>query len=271
MYFFIKSIAIFRKFICTAAILLLLFLFFYDIMDTEVFDMKKPLILVFASNDNGRLMLRENYSNSIINSGGIPLAVPMRLHKEELLQLADTADGFLFAGGVDISPEYYGEGILNETVEVDPLRDELEAEAVPIAINSGKPVLGICRGIQSVNVFSGGSLYQDIPSQIDTKTLHRQSEPATEGTHFVNIKPGSLLHRITGEERILTNSFHHQCVKSHPERFSVCAEADDGVIEAMEGTGDGFVLLVQWHPEFTTGENSVSAGIFRAFVEACRS
>ena len=232
--------------------------------------MKKPLILVFGSNDNGRLMLRRNYTDSLIRAGAIPLAVPMGLGKDELSQLADTADGFLFAGGVDIDPSYYGETKYNDTVEIDPVRDEIEAAAVPLALSSGKPVLGICRGIQSVNVFSGGSLYQDIPSQYNTVLKHRQNESAETGTHKVITEPGSLIRKIAGESTY-TNSFHHQGVKKPSPLFSVTARAEDGMIEAMEGKGDNFVLLVQWHPEFTSGTNEVSARIFSSFVEACGS
>ena len=231
--------------------------------------MKKPLILVFCSNDNGRLMLRLNYSDSVLIGGGIPLAVPMKLKKEDLKQLCDTADGFLFAGGVDVDPAFYGEQVLNDTVEIDPVRDTLEAVAVPLALASGKPVLGICRGIQSVNVFSGGSLYQDVPSQIKSDVIHRQTIRADVDTHYVNIEPGSLMHSIAGADRITVNSFHHQCVKTPSKFFRVTARADDGVIEAMEGVGDSFALLVQWHPEFTTFEEGVSRRIFKTFIEAC--
>ncbi len=131
------------------------------------------------------------------------------------------------------------------------------------------PVLGICRGIQSVNVFSGGSLYQDIPSQINTAIKHRQTESAEIGTHKVTTEPDSLIRSIAGESTF-TNSFHHQGVKVPSPLFRVTARAEDGMIEAMEGTGDQYVLLVQWHPEFTSGTNEVSRGIFASFVDACK-
>lgn len=231
--------------------------------------MKKPLILVFCSNDNGRLMLRMNYSDSVISAGGIPLAVPMRLNKDDLAQLCGAADGFLFAGGVDVDPSFYGEQVLNDTVEIDPVRDALECAAVPLALSTGKPLLGICRGIQSVNVFSGGSLYQDIPSQIKTETLHRQTVSAETDTHYVDIEPDSLIYSIAGCGRIKTNSFHHQAVKTPSPLFRVTARAEDGVIEAMEGKDVPFALLVQWHPEFTSAKEGVSRRIFSSFIEAC--
>ena len=174
--------------------------------------MKSPLILVFASRKDDLTFCSIRYTDAIMSYGGIPLIVPMKTDKKFLKQLCDTADGFLFAGGVDLDPSLYGEEKYNDTVEVDAVRDELELTAMEYVFQTDKPVLGICRGIQSVNVGLGGSLWQDIPAQIDGAVCHKQTNPGTEPTHRVTVKPGTKLHGIIGQDTVLTNSFHHQAV-----------------------------------------------------------
>lgn len=234
--------------------------------------MRKPVILIFASRKDETTFCNIRYTDSILSAGGIPLIVPMKTDREAIKQLCYTADGFLFAGGVDINPSYYGEEKYNDTVEIDDIRDTLEMTAFEYIFDTGKPILGICRGIQSVNVGLGGTLWQDIPSQIEGALCHAQKEPGTAPTHKVNVKPGSRLYGIIGSDTLLTNSFHHQSVKAPGKGLAVSAETDDGVIEALEAEDNRFILLVQWHPEFTTDTETASRALFSAFInEAKRS
>ncbi|MBO4423190.1 MAG: gamma-glutamyl-gamma-aminobutyrate hydrolase family protein [Clostridia bacterium] len=228
--------------------------------------MKKPVILVFASRNNGNTFCKMQYTDGILQAGGIPLIVPMDTDAESLSQLCDAADGFLFAGGVDLDPALYGEEIYNDTVEVDPVRDKLETTAFGYVLPSDKPVLGICRGIQSVNVGLGGTLWQDVPSQCPDALTHRQNEPTDVPTHRVKITDGTRLRDIVGADSLMTNSFHHQAVKAPGKGLKIAARTEDGIIEALESESGRFILLLQWHPECTVYDSDVSKAIFRAFV-----
>ena len=232
--------------------------------------MKNPLILIFASRKDDTTFCSIRYTDAVLASGGIPLIVPMKTDEASLKQLCGCADGFLFAGGVDLDPSLYGEEKLNDTVEIDSIRDSLEMTAVKLVSDTGKPVLGICRGIQSVNVGMGGSLWQDIPAQIPDALCHQQKAPGTETTHEVTVRPGTRLYGITGAKTIMTNTFHHQAVKKPADGLTVSAQSEDGVIEALELPGDRFFMLVQWHPEFTATTDKVSEALFRSFINEAK-
>ncbi len=230
----------------------------------------KPLIIIFGSTDVlCGVNLRSQYSEAILRAGGVPLLVPMKQKKDGLEQIVEIADGFMFAGGDDIDPEYYGEKKLNSSVEVQPIRDEMEREAYEIIRKTDKPVLGICRGIQAINVFHGGTLYQDLPAQYTSTVYHRQTQSSYEPTHRVNIKKGSLLHGILNSEQIMTNSHHHQSVKTVGEGLEVCGVCEDGLTEALYSPTHPFLLLVQWHPEYGYDKYPAEP-IFTAFVNACK-
>lgn len=228
-----------------------------------------PLIAVFGSrSDEGRMQgIRINYMSAIAEAGGIPVLAPMIAKRETYVDLARRCDGFFFAGGIDIEPSLYGEERQAECGEADSLRDECELLAMKEILKTGKAVLGVCRGIQTMAVTLGGTLWQDIPSQIRTDILHAQKEPPAFPTHKVRIADGSLLYNILGREEIAVNSAHHQAVKK--TALSVSAIAPDGVIEAIEDSDRPFFLGVQWHPEYTLGDG-VSERIFKEFCEAAR-
>lgn len=230
---------------------------------------KKPLIAVFGSRtDEGRMQgIRINYMKAIKSSGGIPLLAPIIPSKEMYAAIAESCDGFLFAGGVDLAPSLYGEEKLTKCGEIDALRDECELCALEEIVKTRKAVLGICRGIQTIAVARGGTLWQDLPSQRGSEISHAQKEPPTHPTHTVKADNGTLLFKILGQREIAVNSFHHQAVKS--TNLSVSATAPDGVIEAIEDPSLPFFLGVQWHPEYTI-DDGVSERIFRAFCEAAK-
>ena len=231
--------------------------------------MKRPVILIFPSRKDDCTMMSVRYTDAIRCHGGVPLLIPMNTDEETLSEMIRLADGFLFSGGVDLDPALYGEEKLNDTVEVDPVRDALEMTGMRLILKTDKPILGICRGIQSVNVGMGGTLYQDIPSQHPSDICHRQTAPATEPTHKVTVEDGTLLRSLL-KKTVMTNSFHHQGVKDPAPGLRVAARADDGMIEALESTTDRFILLVQWHPEFTHSTDPSSDALFSAFIKAAR-
>ena len=179
---------------------------------------------------------------------------------------AQALDGLVLQGGADISPLAYGEEPLKPEWAGDPMRDGYEIELVRAFTAAGKPVLGICRGAQLINVALGGSLHQDIPA-------HR-SDDYDQHAHEVRLEPGSGLARLygeTGPRRVV--SIHHQAIKRLAPGLKVEARADDGVIEAVRGTGAGYVCAVQWHPEFHGGRAGFLDGgpLLDEFLKAARA
>ncbi len=183
-------------------------------------------------------------------------------------------DGLVMQGGDDMAPKSYGETPLNPLWTGDEVRDRYEIELFHEFVTQGKPVFGICRGHQVINVALGGSLYQDIPTQCPDKSVHRDPTRYDNHFHDVRIMPGSWLARIyPGVEVKRVNTIHHQAVKSLGEGLVVEATSEpDGVVEALRWEGHSFVVGVQWHPEFMPpGDPSVidSRPLLRAFLAAC--
>ncbi len=230
---------------------------------------KKPLIAVFGSRADKRKMQGINitYMTSISLAGGIPVLAPMYASSNDYARIAESFDGFLFAGGVDIHPKHYGEELLPECGEIDLDRDLSELNAMAEIRKTGKPILGICRGIQSIAVAHGGKLYQDLPSQHPSDILHKQTEDTSVKTHTVRVKEGTKLFEVFGECEFKVNSFHHQAVKE--TSLTVSIEAPDGTIEGIEDPTHPFLVAVQWHPEYLTASDDRSRRLFEAFVKAC--
>jgi len=189
--------------------------------------------------------------------------VPLADDEAAVRSAVGHAQGLLITGGVDIAPAVYGEETLPECGEIDPLRDAADGWALREALDRNLPVLGVCRGIQSLAAFLGGSLHQDIPN-------HRQSAARNVATHDVVVEAGSLLARIVGAGALPANTFHHQAVKGVPPGFRVTARAGDDVIEGLEATDGSFRLGVQWHPEDLAPEVTVHQALFDALVEAAQ-
>jgi len=219
---------------------------------------RKPLIGITPQYDpeQDRTWIQHTYLNAVSAAGGIPLVVDLYADEAMAEDLCEKLDGVLLTGGADIHPFYYREPIDALCGYVCRHRDRLDKILVERAEYLHLPILGICRGMQSINVFSGGSLHQHIPN-------HMQS------IHDIIVDPDSLLFRILGDGRISVNSFHHQCVKEIPSGYRACARTAEGDIEAIEWDGVRFCLGVQWHPEKENGEASSSGFLFAAFIEAC--
>ena len=235
-------------------------------------DKKKPIIGVQALLDVEResLWMLPDYFDGIMEAGGIPVMMPLIKSEEEIAQLADTFDGFIFSGGPDILPEYYGMKDETGTLVTCPPRDEMDMILLKYIIEKDKPVLGICRGLQFINVFLGGTLYQDIPIQVKTELIHRQTLKKDETIHSVKITKGSWLEPICEAEEIRVNSFHHQAIKDLGRDLNIAAQAEDGLVEAIEMPNKKYVKAVQWHPELLHEVDEISKRIFLDFVNACR-
>ena len=212
-----------------------------------------------------------DYIKAIDGAGGIPVQLPTIKNSADYEQVLRHADGLLIPGGCDIAPYFFSEQPEKALGRIDALVDQQEMELVRLAYDAGIPILGICRGHQVINVAFGGSLYQDIPSAIPEAIGHDQSGCKREELyHKIDIQPSSRLHRIFGKDSLYVNSFHHQAVKQLGDGLQAVATAPDGVVEAIEGTGDRFVMGVQFHPENLYGIYAEFTNLFRSFVEECR-
>ena len=171
---------------------------------------------------------------------------------------AGALDGLVLQGGADVSPRSYGQDPLRAEWEGDRLRDQYEIELLRAFIAAGKPVLGICRGAQLINVAFGGTLWQDIPSQVPGALTHYEPEKYDENFHEIRLEPASLLSRLfPGAGTFLINSIHHQAVHELGEGLTVEARAPDGVLESLRWLGTCWVLGMQWHPEFHDGREGI--------------
>jgi putative glutamine amidotransferase len=224
---------------------------------------KRPLIAITPScTSEGYIRMRPTYLDAVWGAGGLPVFVAYTKDEAKLDEYSALFDGFLFAGGVDVDPKYYGEEIASDKVEVCEARDRFELALIERVEKSGKPVLGICRGIQLINVGMGGSLYQHIEG-------HRQNEDVTVRTQRINICPVTPLVEIaSGKKEMLVNSFHHQAVKEIAPGMRAAAYAGDGICECVYLPGHKFFLGVQWHPELYWHLDPDAAALFSAFVKA---
>lgn len=236
--------------------------------------MNKPLIALTPSHDtvSNDLRMLPAYVKALEAAGAIPVLLPLPAAAEDLKRLADTFDGFLFTGGPDVHPFLFGEETHRNCGSVSALRDQMELALLPVVLETGKPILGICRGIQLLNIGLGGTIWQDIPSQVesDFPICHSQPFDYSLPAHTVTLSAGSLLAKITGEEKLSVNSLHHQAVKHVAESLTASAVSADGLVEAVEMRSYPFFVGVQWHPEYLYEKNEAAARLFRAFVEACR-
>lgn len=232
----------------------------------------KPVIGITTDIETeGKQVLDHNNVQAIIRSGGLPVILPTGIDND-VKQLSTMLDGLLLTGGGDINPMIFGEEPHKHLEEVSPSRDSIEIAIFREMLKLNKPILGICRGLQIINIALGGNMYQDIYSQRDVPLLqHSQKAHRYHQSHFVQVKKGSLLESISNTEQIKVNSYHHQAVKDVPLPLIISGVASDGTIEAIESTEHPFVLGVQWHPEgLAENKDAVSLDIFERFIEKCR-
>ena len=209
-----------------------------------------PIIGLTGNFRDGDCTLAEGYYQSILKAGGAPFIIPCYDDTNALVNTLDKLDGILLTGGADINPLFLGEDPVKELHGINSRRDRQELLLTRLAADRQIPILGICRGIQTMNAALGGPLYQDIHSQMEgTRIKHDQDLDRSYASHTVAIEKDTLLHSLFKADTIAVNSFHHQAIKEPAPGFRVCARAADGVIEAMESTEYKSMLGVQWHPE----------------------
>ncbi|RDW18940.1 gamma-glutamyl-gamma-aminobutyrate hydrolase family protein [Oceanobacillus chungangensis] len=233
----------------------------------------KPIVGVTPSMEVSQIrysVMNDNVK-AILQAGGIPVILPYLSLDEDLEQIANEIDGLYATGGDDIDPTLFGEEPHPKLGTIIPARDQFEIALTKKMLELKKPILGVCRGAQILNIAAGGDMYQDIYEQIDRNLLqHSQKAPRGYGSHFVDVLEGSLLHQLTGSQKLRVNSYHHQANRSVPTGFQISGYASDSVIEAVESTKHPFVLGVQWHPEAMVADgNDASVKIYRGFIEAC--
>lgn len=229
-----------------------------------------PLIGVSANLENEISTVKNDYTNSIIAGGGIPVILPVHTDLAILEEMFSSLDGLLLTGGGDINPLFYQEEPLPALGNLSALRDQYDLMLLKMAYDRQLPIFGICRGHQVINVFFGGTLYQDIYSQINSPLLkHQQTAEGNQGTHYVEVAPGSKLKEILGQDKILVNTFHHESNKDIAPGFRNTALSSDGILEASEPVSDTGpqILSVQWHPEKMAAANDPAmVNLFQYFV-----
>lgn len=212
-----------------------------------------------------------SYVEAVLRAGGAPVLLPPVGDAEAVDAMRASLDGLLLSGGGDIDPAYYGERAIPETDQPERDRDFIEFALTRWALEQELPILGICRGMQLVNVALGGTLYQDLPTQVPEAERHNFAPlPGTTIAHTLRVTPGSKFAAIAGTSRPQANSFHHQAVREPGAGVEIVARADDGIAEALEAPDYPFVVAVQYHPEAMDPSDEPSRRLFEAFVAACR-
>jgi len=217
------------------------------------------------------VVLQERYARAILEAGGIPLILPVFPSPTAIRELLDRLDGVLLSGGnFDIHPRFYGEEPAQALGEIKEARTQFELGLLSSALERDLPLLGVCGGAQAINVALGGSLYQDIASQIPEAGEHQRGALKEKGGHQIKIHDGTKLKQIVGRDTLEVNTTHHQAVKKLGKGLIVNATAEDGIIEGIESKEHSFVLGVQWHPEALAGRDPSQRKIFAALISACK-
>lgn len=225
--------------------------------------MKPVIAMPKLSNDPFRIYMKIKYVCSLWRSGARVRWINPENTEANRRALLE-CDGLLMPGGVDIEPARYGQETSKDCGKIDLARDAAEWWMLEAFLPTRKPVLGICRGIQMLNVFCGGTLHQHIPGHSDFKSR-------ASGCHMVQIRPHTMLAQLLQTERITVNSLHHQVVDSPGNGLEVCAVSEDGFVEAVSHRDHPFCLGVQWHPEHMSRKDPLQQKIFDVFVTQCKT
>lgn len=233
----------------------------------------KPLIALtpYHNLEKDEPYMRPAYLNAIRKAGGIPVILPLEPEEEDLAQLVSSFDGFLFTGGPDLHPFHFGEETHQHCHNVSIKRDRLELALLKLVMKAEKPVLGICRGIQLINICLGGDIYQDISSQLpeDFPIAHTQPFSFEIPSHTITVVPNTLLARLAEDSIIQVNSMHHQAIRKPAPGLAVTGYAPNHLAECVEMPDyPSFFLGVQWHPEYLWQKDPAARNIFAAFVKA---
>lgn len=237
--------------------------------------MPRPIIGLTTSTilpDQGSRLERAgvaiHYCRAIMAAGGAPLLIPNLDEPQVLASILPVLDGLLLTGGPDVHPRHYGQEVLPECEHIDEQRDATELALLRALQHGDLPLLGICRGIQMLNVGFGGTLLQDVNTQMPGALDHRASNPApAQPTHEVRVASHSRLAMLLGDEVVPANTMHHQAVDAVAPGFAVVAHAPDGIVEAIEYQGHRFLVGVQCHPEHLFSKDARWLALFTGFVQ----
>lgn len=230
--------------------------------------MKKILISSQPYSDGKRnyVQINRNYAEAVRMAGAVPFIAPYT-DIDGVSELVAMADAVILTGGHDVNPLIYGEELQKGIQGISNERDAFDLKLIEETIKQGKPMLGICRGMQLINAYLGGTLYQDIYKANVAKLEHVSFDTLSVGAHHITIKEQSFLHRATGLKKMLVNTEHHQAVKDIAEGFKVTAKSSDSIIEAMEDVHRK-IYLVQFHPEaMAVNNNGEAINIFKEFIK----
>jgi len=216
--------------------------------------------------------LRQTYADAVFGAGGAPVYIPLVTDSDYLESLVARLDGIVLAGSnSDVDPLRYGANPHTRLGPVLPRRDETDAGLLGLAERDGVPVLAICYGLQALNVHRGGTLVQDIPSEVEGAIQHSQEGYYIRHAHAISIAEGTLLATLAGGTSTTVNSHHHQAIERLGRDLTPVAWAPDGIVEAVvDESSDHWLLGVQWHPEVGWSEDSLSKAIFGAFMDAVK-
>ncbi len=234
--------------------------------------MQKPVIGVTPLFDRARdsYWMLPGYFQALEQAGAVPVMLPLTNDAAALSRAVEALDGFLMTGGPDVDPAYYGAEEIPSVNEICPERDAMEMTLLRLLWETDKPVFGICRGLQMMNVQRGGTLIQDIPTEHPSDVEHRMKAPYDRAVHTVTVLKDSPLYRLFGTDSAGVNSSHHQAIKVLAPGLLPMAVAPDGLIEAICAPEKRFYWAVQWHPERLWIKDESSRRLFAAFVNAAR-
>jgi len=224
-----------------------------------------------VANKNSDFYAKLHYRNIdvISKAGGLPIILPST--GEECEEYLAILDGIYFSGGIDINPMFFGEDPICGVESTNIERDRFEIELYKKAVRMDLPMLGVCRGMQVINVAAGGTIYQDLSAQLPNSICHNQDgSPLSDYFHKILIEENSKLYNIHKNKEIYTNTFHHQAVKDVAPGFKITAKTKDGVIEAIESINNRYILAVQWHPEHMYYAHDEHFEIFKSFINECK-
>ena len=227
----------------------------------------KPLIGISLGWSETKNSVNNTYVNSVLMNGGVPYLIPVTDNVEVLRQIVAQLDGIIFTGGEDFAPAYFGEEEHEHLGEVNVTRDTYDLTLFKLASDRNIPTLGICRGLQLINVGMGGTLYQDLPSEKPSDINHRQEEAGTVATHSVSVVEGSLMHQILGQKEVQVNTFHHQAIEKLAPGLKIVGWANDSVPEMIEAYPHRQIIGTQFHPEiFTNAGDELMGKLFKFLI-----
>lgn len=234
----------------------------------------KPVVGVIPLFDEEKdsIWMVPGYMEGILQAGGLPIILPLKAEDDELLQLCDMCNGFLFTGGQDVDPAVYGAEKSRWCGMPNHDRDVLETRIFAYALEKDKPVFGICRGIQLINALLGGTLYQDLPAEYEgsKEVEHHMKPPYDVPCHQVTVPENTPLWQLLRKSILKVNSYHHQAIKELARTLKAMAISEDGLIEAVYMPDKRFIQAVQWHPELIYQADEDARKLFGSFVDACR-